>query len=135
MSTPGVLMKDSVGVSQYLDFSFISLPISSDSVMTNPIDMFDYIPNTCEDNLSEMTYVLLAAEDGDENNICNETVVNNNHYNQNISEKLKSEDGSGRNVFTRKAKRGRPCAKPPTKETLRRRRKVVCKKNLHLMFV
>ena len=51
--------------------------------MTSPMDMFDYIPNTCEDNLSEMTYVLLAAEDtlvnGDENNNnCNETVVNNN---------------------------------------------------------
>ena len=62
---------------------------------------------------------------GDENNNnFIDNVVNNNHYNQNISEKVKSEDDSGRNKFTRKAKRGRPCAKPPTKEILRRRRKV-----------
>jgi hypothetical protein len=100
--------------------------------MTDTMEMFDYIPDTCQDNLTEMvTYNLLAGEDslgnGDENNNnYNETAVNNNNYNRNMKEKLKSADDSGRNKFTGKAKRGRPCAKSPTKETLRRRRKVVC---------
>ena len=100
--------------------------------MTDTMEMFDYIPDTDEDNLSELvTYDLLAGEDtlsnGDENNNnYNETAVNNNHYNRNMIEKLKSEDDSDMKKFTRKAKRGRPCAKSPTKETLRRRRKVVC---------
>ena len=98
--------------------------------MTDHMEIFDHIPDT-ENKISEMvTNILFAGEDtldnGDENNNnCNET-VNNNHYNQNMIEKPKSEDGSDRNKFTRKAKRGRPCAKPTTKETLRRRRKVVC---------
>jgi hypothetical protein len=97
--------------------------------MTDHMEMFDY---TCEDNLCEVvTYDLLACEDtvgnGDEhNNNYNATVFNNNHYYQNIPEKIKSEEDSGKNEFTRKNKRGRHCAKPPTKETLRRRRKVVC---------
>ena len=111
------------------------------SDMTDPMDMFDCIPDTCQEDLSEMvTYDLIAGENtlvnGDENNNNYNDTVNNNNDNQYILEKVKYEDDSGRNKFTRKAKRGRPCAKPPTKEILRRRRKVVCQLFcfLHLCF-
>ena len=105
--------------------SHISFLIYNVSDMADHMEMFDYIPDTCKDNLSEMvTYDLLAGENtlgnGDENNNnFIDNVVYIDHNNQNISKKVKSEDNSDRNKFTRKAKRGRPCAKPPTKETLR----------------
>ena len=94
--------------------------------MTAQMESFDYIPDTCDDILSEIgTYVLLDGEDmlinsDDSNNNCKDSANNN----LNILEKSKPRDGSNRSNFNIKAKRGRPCAKPPTKEILRRRRKV-----------
>ena len=111
--------------------------------MTEQVEMFDYFSKTCEDNFGEMcTFVLLAREDtlvtgdGKNNNNTNNNNVSllNNNYNQNskiedylLNESVKSlpqPTPTYKDNLTIKAKRGRPCAKPPTKDILGRRRKV-----------
>ena len=88
--------------------------------MTAHMASFGYIP----DILSEMLAGEDTLVDGDDKN--NNSNNNNckNTVNTDQFKKLTSEDGSCTTNFTTKAKRGRPCAKPPTKEILRRRRKV-----------
>ena len=87
------------------------------------MEMLNY--NDFDDNLSEMcTFILLNGEDtlvnsGDKriNNNSNDVIDNNN--NQTISAVT-----AEKATYSPKAKRGRPCARPPTKDTLNRRRKV-----------
>ena len=95
------------------------------SDLTAHMESFDFIPGTCEYILSEIvTYVLIAGEDtlviSDDNNN-NSNSKNTVNINKKILENFKAEDGSCRTNFNTKAKRGRPCAKPPTKEILRKR--------------
>ena len=103
-------------------------------------ELFEHIPDTCEDNLSEMvTSLLLAGADAlvtadlRHSNNNNNSVLDTNQYSQEAS-KAKAENAKSEECAIKYSavaedcrvhcKRGRPCAQPPTREVLRRRRKV-----------
>ena len=114
--------------------------------MIEPVEMFDCSSDMSHDNFNEMcTFVLVSSKDtivndngGNNNNDC---VCNNSLFYQNedwgkhskpVDCFLKKSEETVTKIpfissslnYTSKAKRGRPCAKPPTKEILGRRRKV-----------
>ena len=113
-------------------------------------ELFDYIPDVPEDNFLEISqFILLPSVDGEESHFVTDTnnndEVDENNYRNNSQETIFNssvsfctDSNSEKMVDDKsmeaidydfpahsvKAKRGRPPSKPPTKEVVRKRRKV-----------
>ena len=103
--------------------------------MEMPDELFDYIPDIPEDNLLEICQFLLIPASRDGEHAIDNNNNTHNKYSNEVQGKLSKKvdnctktDEKLHGYFpshnSAKAKRGRPPSKPPTKEVLRKRRKV-----------
>ena len=90
--------------------------------------------NTSEDNLTEIDmYIYMTGKEifvGDNLTLSDKFDTNANCFKNKVNKQGESTQGNSRSEKTSgelrmKAKRGRPCAKPPTRDVLKKRRKVL----------